>query len=273
MQSDIFEYLARVRAMTIDSGTGAMRPRLFASVGNLSGRDESSRRDAPIDTRRFGVIGGLGTPASLYYHEKLIQFANSEHASANFLIANANFCLVKRLSQAGDRQSLAGYFASLVKDLRSAGVKAAAISAVMPHICLPELQEISPLPILDIVDAIKQRLLRDNLSRVALLGSRVTMETHLFGRLTEFELVDLTDAEMDEVQRIYTSAQISGRATDGDRRLLRSLCEELQSKRGAQAIVIGGTDLASSFQENEETFPIVNAARVHVEAILAWAIA
>ena len=129
----------------------------------------------------------------------------------------------------------------------------------------------SPLPVIDIVDVLSDHLIRSGVKSVALLGTEVTMRSELFGRLTNFKLAQLSDEEIGEVQRIYTAIQRIGGPKIDAVDYLMGLCTELHTRRGAELIVIAGTDLAAVFDRALTKFPFVNAAELHVDAIARWA--
>lgn len=220
------------------------------------------------ESRCFGLIGGLGTPSTLHYYRMLLKAHEAHGVPPRFFVANADFDRVLRLVTARDASALADHFASLIRSLELAGAEFVALSAVMPHFCMPELAERSPLPVLDIVDVLKRRLRDRGFDRIALLGTCVTMESRLFGRLEDFDLVDLAPRDMEEVQRIYTSIQANGSAAPHDLSYLRALGRRLQETKGAQAIVVAGTDLSTVLHEGYEPFPLLDCAAAHIDAIM-----
>jgi len=222
-------------------------------------------------SKRFAVIAGLGTPAAHYYYENLVAACERRGTAADFFMANANFQSVLAMILADDRMALAQYFASLIEDLRKGGAGTVALSAVMPHICMDELETLSSLPVIDIVDVLSVHLERTNIHSIALLGTEVTMRSQLFGRLKDFRICAMSDEEISHVQQIYTSIQRVGHASPEAVAYLRSLCGDLYRQRGAQEILVAGTDLAAEFDAETVDFPFVNAAEIHVEAVAHWA--
>lgn len=225
----------------------------------------------PRASKRFGVIVGLGTPAAHYYYEQLVAACARRNTAGDFFMATANFDAVLALIRSDDRVGLATYLCSFITELKKAGAGTVALSAVMPHVCFRELQMLSPLPIIDIVDVLAQHLYRNDIYSIALLGTEVTMRTQLFGRFTDFLICEMSQEEIRDVQQIYVSIQRAGHPTADAVDYLRRLCEDLHRNRGAQEIVIAGTDLAAVFDPESVSFPFLNAAEVHVEAIAHWA--
>ena len=235
------------------------------------GRFEGQSSLPPV-AECFGLIGGLGPPSTVYYYRALLDAHAARGVPARLFIAHADMGHALGLVAAKDKLGLARYLAFLLHSLAQAGATFAAVSAVTPHLCMPELRELSPLPLLDIVDILTGRLRERRIDRVALLGTRFTMESRLFGRLEDVEVIDLAPPDVDEVHRIYLSIASDGLASPADTAYLKGLCRKLHENAGAQAIVIAGTELSLVLREGEETFPLVDCAKAHVEAITERAV-
>ncbi len=85
------------------------------------------------------------------------------------------------MCKAGERAELAAYLAEFSAALAKAGADFLVVSAVTPHICLPELTIASPLPIVSALEAINDDLRERRVHRVALFGTRYVLESNLFG--------------------------------------------------------------------------------------------
>src|ERR1700674_2127961 len=97
--------------------------------------------------RNLGLIGGLGPGATVHYYRELAKAQAGE-----FLIVQAEMARVVGYVERGDRGGLAAYFARLIERLAHGGAELAAITAVTPHICIRELEKISALPLVNIID-------------------------------------------------------------------------------------------------------------------------
>ncbi len=100
-----------------------------------------------------------------------------------------------------------------------------------------------------------------------LLGTRFTMESRLFGRLENLNVIDLVPSNVDEVHRIYLSIASDEWASPADTAYLSNLCRKLHDDAYVQAIVIASTELSPVLREDEETFPLVDCAKAHVKVI------
>src|SRR5436305_889507 len=116
--------------------------------------------------RNLGLIGGLGPIATIDYYRAPVKAGAGE-----MLIVHAHMQFALEHVQRGDLAGLARYFARLIERLAAGGAEVAAISAVTPHICIRELQPLSVLPLVSIVEETNRAIRERGYRRVALFGT------------------------------------------------------------------------------------------------------
>ena len=139
--------------------------------------------------RCIGLIGGLGVGASVYYYQELAKAHAARGRILNLVMAHAHVDRVLGAVQAGDKDGLASYLAGFIARLQAAGAEFAVVPAVAPHIAIAELIQLSPLPIVNLIDELKREIEARQLRRVALFGTRFAVESRLFGHLDHLEVV------------------------------------------------------------------------------------
>jgi aspartate racemase len=216
----------------------------------------------------LGLIGGLGVGAAVIYYQRIAAACAGRAAVPRLTIAHADAPTALALVQAGRIGDLAGYLAGFVAELAAAGAAFFAIPAITPHICLDVLKQRVSLPIVSILDTTAGRLRARGLSRVALFGTRFTIERDLFGALSEFDVVRPHEDEIEAVHRIYLELATNGRITAADEAKLRQIADMLCRRDGVEAIVLAGTDLNLIFSEANAGFPAVDCAAAHIDAIV-----
>src|SRR5277367_6010416 len=102
--------------------------------------------------RCLGLIGGIGVGAAVHYYEELAKAHDARGRALDLLMINADIRRVLGHVGAGESLGLARYLAGLIGRLKASGAEIAAIAAVAPHICMPELLKISPLPLVNLLD-------------------------------------------------------------------------------------------------------------------------
>ena len=218
--------------------------------------------------RTFGLVAGLGVGAAMFYYKALVDAHLALGLSPRLLMVHADVRYVMSKAVARERKELAEYLAGLLKQLALGGAEIASIPAFAPQVCAAELAAITPLPLISLLDAIATAVEKKRLRRVALFGARVTMETQMFGRLSDIEVVMPTRDEVDLIADTYDRVVEEARTSDENFNLLRTLAHTLIERERLDAIVLAGTDLAFVFNPGNTDFPHVDGARVHVEAIM-----
>jgi aspartate racemase len=220
-------------------------------------------------SKHFGLVGGLGVGATVLYYQGIAAACAERSIVPHLTIAHANAPSALALVQAGRIEDMAAYLAGFVAELAAAGADFFAIPAITPHICLTDLKRQVTLPIIDILDVTAQRLRDRGLSRVALFGTKFTIDGNLFGALDGFDIVRPPDDEVDEIHRIYLQLATKGQISADDEAKLRDLAQTLCRRDRVEAIVLAGTDLNLVFNEANAGFPAVDCAAAHIDAIVA----
>lgn len=218
--------------------------------------------------RCLGLIGGLGVGATVHYYRELAKAHEARGSGMRLLMVHADMPLVLDHVRAGERVRLAQYLAELVGRVQAGGAQIAAVPAVAPHICAGELVRMSPLPLVNLLDAVNREIGSRGIRRVALFGTRFAMETRLFGQLGAVELVMPRPEEVEFVHETYVRVARDGAGTEADHGRLTALAHTLCERDGVEAIILTGTDLSLVFNEANTDFPHLDCARLHIESIM-----
>jgi aspartate racemase len=219
-------------------------------------------------SKHFGLVGGLGVGATVLYYQGIAAACAERSIVPRLTVVHANAPTALAFVQAGKIEDLAAYLAGFVGELAASGASFFAIPAITPHICLPDLKRRVSLPMVDILQVTARRLRDRRLSRVALFGTKFTIDRKLFGALDAFDIVRPGDDEVDEIHRIYLALATKGQISTDDEARLRELAHTLCRRDRIEAIVLAGTDLNLVFNEANAGFPAVDCAAAHIDAIV-----
>jgi aspartate racemase len=218
--------------------------------------------------QRFGLIAGLGVGSGIFYYRSLVNAHLAMGLSPRILMVHADVRRVMAHAAARESQELAGYLSSLLRQLADGGAEIATVPAFAPQICAQELAEITPLPLIDLLDAIVAEVDRRKVQRLSIFGARVTMETMLFGKLEKQVVVSPKPSEIDTVSGIYQRIVENERASPEEEAKLRALAHALIEREQLDAILLAGTDLSFVFTPENTDFPHIDGARTHIDAIM-----
>lgn len=214
----------------------------------------------------IGLIGGIGPAATEFYYRALVKLYAQANRRLELTIANADARELVGNLEAGNKEAQAVVFARYIDQLKGAGCEAVAVTSMGGHFCMDALEPMSSLPLISAPHALKTHLAARHITRVGVLGTRAVMESRLYG-LAGVDVVTVPGEELGTAHANYVSMAVAGKATDDQRAYFEDAAGRLVSAHGAQAIVLGGTDLFLAFDKTDYPYPLVDCALVHAEEI------
>ena len=221
----------------------------------------------------IGLIGGIGPAATEFYYRGLIDRHVRAGTSLDLTIVHADVREMSVNLASRDARRQAEAFLPLVRRLAAAGAACAAVTSMGGHFCIRDLEAISPLPLLNALPEVAAEIRRRGLRTVGLLGTRMVMETQLYGVLSFATVIVPQGEALDEVHRTYSEMATVGRVTEAQRRTFFTEGARLVRDRGADVVLLSGTDLFLAFQDRDCGFPVLACADIHVEAIYQKSVA
>jgi aspartate racemase len=228
----------------------------------------SPEREAAPNSRHVGLIGGLGVGAAVIYYRAIAAGCADRGMVPRITIAHAHAPTVLEHVAAGRIDELADYLAGFVGELRDAGAEFFAIPAVTPHIAILPLTHRTSLPIISMLEVTATGLHDRRYSRIALFGTRFTIESELFGALADFDVISPRPQEIAEIHRIYLELATTGHTSAAGVEALRDIAHAISRRGRIDAVVLAGTDLNLIFDEANAGFPAFDCASAHLTAIL-----
>jgi len=226
--------------------------------------------------KRIGLIGGLSPESTVHYYQIICREFNRQQGGLNFpkiTLESLNLQELVTLFGKNDWDGVAKILLEALHRLKAAGADFAAILANTPHNAYDRLREHLPLEVLTIMDATAAALRSDGRRQVALLGTKATMEFGFFQRHFAAEGIETQVPEAagrDELDRIVWEELSHGKIEPASRETARKLIRELEL-RGAEAVILGCTELSLLIQEEDTPLPLYDTTRIHAEAILRFA--
>jgi len=216
----------------------------------------------------IGLIGGIGPAATVEYYQRLVAGFRGLGKPLELTIAHADVNTLAANAGADDRAAQARVYANHLEQLKGAGADVGSITSLGGHFCYAETQAISPLPLISAVTPVDGYCAAQGLGCVGLMGTRQVTTSGLYGQMPTTRT--LAPADPDAVHEAYVQSALSGLCTEDQRALFFAAGQEMMD-RGAQAVVLAGTDLGLAFYGYEPGFRVVDALQVHVDHLIALA--
>ncbi len=228
--------------------------------------------------RKLGLIGGMSWLSTRTYYEhinRLVQVQKGKRASAPLLIESLDFSDLQRLHTAEEWACAAQVLADSARRLEQAGATALLIGANSMHKVYDEVAKAVSVPVLHIADCVGERMAKGGVKKAALIGPRNVMTEGFYRKKLISRDIELLPPEMkfvDTLDRIIYEELMVGKATRQAERELKTIIVELQ-RDGAQAIVLGCTELEMVIDVDANVLPIFDCTHIHAEAAADWILA
>lgn len=223
--------------------------------------------------KTLGIVGGLGPESTIdYYRRLLAEWERVEPGTAPSLVIDSldvrkGLRLVEQ-----DRAGLVEYLLSSLRRLAGAGVDFAAMTANTPHIVFDDLAARSPVPLVSIVEVCAREASGRGLRRLALLGTRFTMEGAFYPEVCArfgVTVVPPNEADRTWVHERYIGELLQGDFRDDTRQGFVALVGRLRDEQGVEGVILGGTELPLLLPSPVIAgLPALDTTALHVSALV-----
>lgn len=229
--------------------------------------------------KTIGLIGGMSWESTLEY-DKLLNIGMKEALSglhsARILMHSVDFTSIEGKMRRGQWDDIATILAAAGRGLEKNWADFLLICTNNMHKLAPDIASRVNIPLLQIGDATGKALQAQRISKVGLLGTAFTMEEGFYrGRLAdnyhmEVQIPDQTEREL--VNKVIFTELCQGRVTDSARKGYLGILDSLR-KRGAEAIVLGCTELGMLINGREVDLTLFDTTAIHAAEAVALALA
>jgi len=228
--------------------------------------------------KKIGLIGGMSWESTLVYYQAInreIRERLGELHSANVLLDSCDFAEIVALQRQGDWTTLAERLSQTAQGLERGGACCLAICTNTMHKVAEEVQSAVNIPLIDIRDVTGSAAVQYGASRVGLLGTLYTMEQEFFrSHLSGFWGVQSIIPEARERQVIHSvifDELCQGIVSPQSRKELIGIIQHLET-RGAQAIVLGCTELMLLLDQEQCSLAMFDTTVLHAKALADYAL-
>jgi len=227
----------------------------------------------------IGLLGGMSWESTALYYSAInkgINQALGGHHSAEIVMYSVDFAEIEQRQHTGDFDGNAAILSEASKAIEAAGADFMLICTNTMHKVAPSIEAEINIPVLHIADATAQQLLDDDIHTVGLLGTRFTMEQDFYkDRLSDkFGIQVLVPDQADQtlVHEVIYQELCLGTIRNESRTLYLNIIDKLQ-RGGAEAIILGCTEIALLVQQVHTTTPLYDTTAIHARYAVNFALA
>jgi len=227
--------------------------------------------------KTIGLIGGISWLSSAEYYRIINEMVNGRMGGVNaakIILYSVNYEEIKNLTFAGDWQGISSMICGIAQKLESAGADCILIGANTMHKIADEVQAAISVPLIHIAAATGKAIEKLQLKKVALLGTKYTMELGFYQQVLEkYNISAIIPGDED---RQYIHDAIYNEM--GKNIFLPSTKEKIISvinslaTKGAEGVILGCTEIPLLIKQIDCNIPVFDTTLVHASAAVEFAL-
>ncbi|QZA76630.1 aspartate/glutamate racemase family protein [Deefgea tanakiae] len=220
--------------------------------------------------KTIGMIGGMSWESSQIYYQRANQLIKEKLGglhSAKVILLSVDFAEIAALQSTGQWDTAGEIMAHAAYSLQLAGADLIILCTNTMHKLTAEIEEKIDIPFLHIADATADAIKKAGIKKVALLGTKFTMEQDFYrGRLSslhQLEVITPNEAGRNRVHEIIYQELCQGIINESSRQEYIAIIQQL-IKLGAEGVILGCTEIAMLIQQQNVEIPIFDTTELHI---------
>jgi aspartate racemase len=229
--------------------------------------------------KTIGLLGGMSWESTASYYQALNQGVKAALGglhSAKICLYSVDFHEIEVLQHQGAWDQTAEILARAAQAVEAGGADFLLIATNTMHKVAPAIEAAINIPLLHIADATARALSEQGITRVGLLGTQFTMAQDFYkGRLADkfgIEVVVPEQADQQLVHRVIYEELCLGKVDPDSRHAYLTIIDKL-AKSGAQAVILGCTEIALLVDQSHTAVPLFDTTQIHAAEAVRVALA
>lgn len=228
--------------------------------------------------KTIGLIGGMSCESTVPYYRLVNEGIKARLGglhSAKVVLYSVDFHEIEQLQRDGDWDTAGEVLADAARRVQAAGADLLVLCTNTMHKVAPQMEAAVSIPLLHIADATGAAITAAGHRTVGLLGTRFTMEQHFYRqRLQDRHGLQVLVPDADDrriVHDVIYDELCRGVIRDPSRDAYRRVMDDLVA-RGAQAIILGCTEISLLVGPQDARVPLFDTTALHASAAVEAAL-
>jgi aspartate racemase len=228
--------------------------------------------------KTIGLIGGTTWLSTIDYYRNINQMINRRLggvSSAKIILYSVNFDEFQPPALLAEWEPITDSFIHIARTLETAGADCIIICANTPHLFAGKIQASVQVPLIHIAEATAKKIKLQQLKKVALLGTRITMEQDFFREKLNAQGIETIIPGKEDIAFIHNSifAELGHDIflPETKQRYLRIINDLMY--QGAEGVILGCTEIPLLIKPPDLECPVFDTVMIHSEAAVEFALA
>jgi len=262
--------------------TANVTPAAAASVNTSGVSPTATLFSDARQMKTIGIIGGVGWSSSAEYYRIMNEKVQSELGGDNsaqilmYSIQFGEFSGQERLAEAGNWTPLNATLVDAGMRLKRGGADFIVIASNTLNSRADLIEQSTGLPVLRIYDVTGAAVNKSGLKKVALLGTKYTMEAPFYRDTLKnkygIDVVVPNATEQDYINNVIFDQLVRNDIRNDSREGYIRIINRLVDEEGAQGVILGCTEIPLLINQSDVNVPVFDTTRLHAEAAVDYAL-
>ena len=219
----------------------------------------------------IGLIGGISPQSTILYYQILNDLANTKFGgshSCKAIINSLDFGEISKLQSKDDWDTLDEIMKNAGKSLESAGADLIIICANTMHLCIDAVRSAVSIPVIHIAEATAEKIKEAQINKVALLGTKYTMEKDFFKDILLSSNIEVMIPDSNQRQIIHDviyTELAKGIINNASKQIYLQIIDNLIDK-GVKGVILGCTEIPLLIKQEDVLVPVFDTTKIHANA-------
>lgn len=227
--------------------------------------------------KKIGLLGGMSWESSLEYYKLMNELVKSKLGgshSVKCLLNSFDFHEIEELQHKGKWEKLTSLLVKEAENLKKAGADCIVICTNTMHLMASDIEKSTGLKVIHIADVTGDEIIKRNVNKVLLLGTKFTMESSFYKERLEnkgIEVVIPNELDRQIIHDIIYNELILGVLKQESKqsyiKIINKMIEE-----GIQGVVLGCTEVPMLIKQGDVPVEVFDTTEIHSRAAVDFAI-
>ena len=221
---------------------------------------------------RIGILGGMSYESTIKYYDLILEKYYEKFSDYNYpeiIIFSLNFQKLIDLELGNDTPKYIEYLMEGIKSLENAGSSFILMAANSPHAVYEDLEKLSNVPMLSIVESTAKEAKKEKMKKILLLGIKFTMQNTFYQnyfKKLDMQVITPSNEEQDEINEIIFDELVIGFFKQESKEKMIQIINNYK----VDGVILGCTELPLILTQKDTEIKLLDTVELHVEAALDY---
>ncbi|MFK5881354.1 MAG: aspartate/glutamate racemase family protein [Sulfurospirillum sp.] len=225
--------------------------------------------------KTIGLLGGMSWESSAAYYKIINEYTNELLGSLNnakSILVTVNFEEIEKLQHKGKWKEAADILIKAAQSLQNGGADFIVICTNTMHKLLPQITLHVEIPFLHIAQATANKIKKDRVKKVLLLGTKFTMQENFYKQILIDNGIEVTipnDKDMDTVHKVIYNELCLGEIKDESK---KAFIEIIKKEKEVNGVILGCTEIGMLVSQNDMDINVYDTTVIHAKEAVRMAL-